>query len=470
MTFNSLPYALFLPAVVLAAWSLRTRGSQNALLLAASYLFYAAWDWRFVSLLLVSTVVDHAVGLRLGATDDDRRRRWLLATSLAVNLGILGTFKYFGFFADTAGEFLRAIGLAADLPTLQVLLPVGISFYTFQTVSYTFDVYRRRVDPEPDIVTFGLYVAFFPQLVAGPIERPANLLPVLRRHRPRPDLDRISSGLGLILFGLWKKVAVADAVAPAVERSFSGVGGSSWQALLVGAYAFAIQIYGDFSGYTDIARGSARLLGVELMHNFRQPYLSRSVTEFWRTWHISLSTWLRDYLYVPLGGNRASRVATYRNLLLVMLLGGLWHGAGWTFVAWGAGHGAWLAVERFATDVRGSRPPQWGTSLLRWVLTLHGVALLFVVFRAPDLGTAAVYLLRLLTLRGGTGPAASDVWLVGAAMLAVLATDLLQRHPPRGVLVPGGRPVVQGVAVGVLVLSVVLWSGGTPTPFIYFQF
>lgn len=470
MLFNSLQYAAFLPIVVGIAWLLRRRREQNAFLLVASYFFYAVWDWRFLGLLAVSTIVDHQVAIRMGRTDDTRQRRRLLLVSLAVNLGLLGVFKYLGFFVESFQRLLETAGLNADLPLLEVVLPVGISFYTFQTISYTFDVYRRQLDPEPNLLTFALYVSFFPQLVAGPIERAQNLLPRLQRARPVPDVSRVLSGCGLILFGLWKKVAVADAVAPVVARAFDDPATAGWPLLLLGAYAFALQIYGDFSGYTDIARGSARLLGVELMENFRQPYLSGSVTEFWRTWHISLSTWLRDYLYIPLGGNRRGRTTTYRNLTIVMLLGGLWHGAAWTFVIWGAGHGLWLAAERMARDRRPIAREPVPAGLPARVATFHGVALLFVIFRAEGVGEAFDYVGRLLTLQAGTSPLANDVALVGASMLAILVADLLVRIRPRRLLEPGGRPVLQGAIAGAMVVLVAVWSGGTATPFIYFQF
>ena len=306
MTFNSLQYALFLPIVLLVYWQLKRR-AQNVLLLIASYLFYGAFDWRFLGLLMISTGTDFVVGRLLEVTEDPRRRKRIFFISLAVNLGILGFFKYFNFFTADGARFLDQLGLNLSPPVLRVLLPVGISFYTFHGMSYTFDVYRRHIEPTHSLLNFAVFVAFFPQLVAGPIGRAHLQLPQFERDREKPDRQQVRRSVLLILIGLFKKVAIADMLSPYVNNAFSAPGVTSWLGLLVGVWAFAFQIYGDFAGYSDIARGSAFLLGIDLPVNFNQPYLSRSVTEFWRRWHISLSTWLRDYLYIPLGGNRAAR-------------------------------------------------------------------------------------------------------------------------------------------------------------------
>jgi len=328
MTFNSFQFFVFLPVVLGTYWLLRRRHHQNLLLLVASYVFYGWWDYRFLSLLAISTVADFAIAQAMNRTESDRiRRRWLFA-SLGVNLGILGFFKYFNFFVDSAVSVLNSLGLSAHAPTLSIVLPVGISFYSFQTLSYAFDVYRRRLPAERNIITFGLYVAFFPQLVAGPIERAQRLLPQFQAERHRPSPMEVWSGSWLILIGLFKKIVLADGLAMVVQDRFTDPTGHGALSLLLGVYAFSIQIYGDFSGYSSIARGTSRLFGIELMRNFEQPYLSTNITQFWRTWHISLSTWLMDYLYIPLGGSQRGRRRTYINLMLTMLLGGLWHGAG----------------------------------------------------------------------------------------------------------------------------------------------
>jgi D-alanyl-lipoteichoic acid acyltransferase DltB (MBOAT superfamily) len=462
VTFNSLQYAAFLPVVLVVYWTLRRR-EQNLLILAASYAFYSFWDWRFLGLLLLSTTVDYWTGRFLARReDDDRQRRLILSVSIVTNLGILGFFKYYGFFVDSAQRFLDRLGLDVSPPLLRVLLPVGISFYTFHGMSYTIDLFRRRIEPATSFVDFAAFVAFFPQLVAGPIGRADFQLPQFQRERSRPDAERVLGSLGLILLGLFKKVAIADAVAPVASAAFNDAGGRSWSALLIGAYAFALQIYGDFSGYTDMARGSARLLGFELPPNFEQPYLSASITEFWRRWHISLSSWLRDYLYVPLGGNRGSSARTYRNLFLVMLIGGLWHGAAWTFVVWGGLHGVALALHKWWGDrpgrARERRVPTWHRAVAARLATFHLVVALWVFFRAPGLGAAWEYLRRVATFAGGASPRWDDVLLVGAALVATLVIDVGQRRARDERLLVQLAPAVQGVAVGVLALGVVVFS------------
>ncbi|CAA9243841.1 MAG: Probable poly(beta-D-mannuronate) O-acetylase [uncultured Acidimicrobiales bacterium] len=471
MTFNSLQYAAFLPCVFLLYWALGHR-QQNILLLGGSYLFYGTWDWRFLGLLLFSSVVDFVIGRQMGRAGTDRHRRSLLLTSLVVNLGVLGFFKYFNFFVDSATELLGAVGLAPATPVVEVLLPVGISFYTFQSLSYTIDVYRRRLEPTESLLDFCAFVAFFPQLVAGPIERATHLLPEIQRTRRRPRWYQVRSGCVLILLGLFKKVVIADALAPVVNEAFAqGEAGSGhWLALLVGAYAFALQIYGDFSGYSDIARGSSRLFGIELMRNFEQPYLSRSITEFWRRWHISLSSWLRDYLYVPLGGNRRGPRRTSINLALTMLLGGLWHGAAWTFVAWGALHGLYLMVDRWTGRERPDVDRPVGAGDLASILwTFHLVCLAWVFFRAGSIGGAFSYVLRILTFGSGSVVLGS-VLLVGLAALAVIAVDLGQRTSGHHDVVLRWPELRRGLVYGVAVAGIVLFSGGSPVPFIYFQF
>jgi D-alanyl-lipoteichoic acid acyltransferase DltB (MBOAT superfamily) len=467
--FDSLQYALFLPTVVLVYWTLRGR-PRRLWLLGASYLFYGAWDWRFLGLLMFSTAVDYGVGQALGRISDEGRRRLVLAVSVVVNLSILGFFKYFDFFTDSANRLLGNLGLEADPPFLEIILPVGISFYTFQSMSYAIDVYRRRIEPCNDPVLFGCYVAFFPQLVAGPIERAQQLLPQLTREARPPDANRIQSALGLILLGLVKKVVIADQLAPVVERAFGSAGEASAAALVFGVVAFALQIYGDFSGYTDIARGSARLFSIELMHNFREPYLSRSITEFWRRWHISLSTWLRDYLYISIGGNRGTAARTYRNLMITMVLGGLWHGASWTFVAWGALHGIFLCVHRAFgrpshEDLRLTSP----RGLVAVTGTFALVCFAWVFFRAASLDNAFEVLGGIFTLRAGPLPAA-DVVLVVLLGLVTLGIDLFRRREAQPATFPIRHPIGAGLLGGVAVVALVVASGSQAVPFIYFQF
>ena len=470
LTFNSLQYAVFFAVVLVIYWRLGRR-AQNVLLLIASYLFYAAWDWRFLSLMLFSTATDFTVGRLLERESDERRRRQIFGVSLVVNLGILGFFKYFNFFVDSAAELFDSWGLPLDTPTLTILLPVGISFYTFHGISYTFDVYRRDIRAARSPLDFAVFVAFFPQLVAGPIGRAHLQLPQFQHARTKPSVDQVRSGLFLILLGLFKKVAIADALAGYVNETFA-VGGAGWATLLIGVYAFALQIYGDFSGYSDMARGSARLLGIELPMNFAQPYLSRDITEFWRRWHISLSSWLRDYLYIPLGGNRGTSRRTYINLLLTMLIGGLWHGAAWTFVVWGALHGAFLAAHKWWRGRRSAVPDVPVTALrsaLSVLFTFHLVCGAWIFFRAPSIEVALRYCKGLLTFR--PGPVDTDALSVLVlAAIAMFTIDFLQRRSTTHEFVLSWPVVARGAAYGSLGLAVLVFSGGTPTPFIYFQF
>lgn len=344
MNFASLEFALFMIAVYLPYLILSHRW-QNYLLLVASYTFYAAWDWRFLSLIFIATIVNYWVGLVLPRTDDIRIRRFYLIIALSISLGILGIFKYFGFFVESMANLLVFFGLKPHIPLLSIVLPVGISFYTFQTLSYTIDIYRNKIQPTSHFFDFALFVAFFPQLVAGPIERAKNLLPQVLSPRV-VTYEQFSRGAFLILLGLFKKVVIADGVGNTVNAVYNMSDPTALD-IILGTYFFAIQIYCDFSGYSDIARGIAKLLGFELMTNFNLPYFSVNPKEFWQRWHISLSTWLRDYLYVPLGGNRQGELYTYRNLLLTMLLGGLWHGAAWNFMLWGFYQGSVLCIHRF---------------------------------------------------------------------------------------------------------------------------
>lgn len=471
MTFNSLQYAAFLPLVVVVYWQLGRRG-QNLLLLGASYLFYGLFDWRFLGLLMVSTLTDYTVGRVLERTTDDRRRRAAFFASLGVNLGILGFFKYYDFFITRAQTSLAHVGLHLSPPLLHVLLPVGISFYTFHGISYTFDVYRRHIEPTQSLLAFAVFVAFFPQLVAGPIGRAHLQLPQFEKDRVAPDGEGVASALLLVLLGLFKKVVIADGLAPYVTSAFSSPRTSGSLTLALGAYAFALQIYGDFAGYSDIARGSARLLGIDLPVNFDQPYLARSITEFWRRWHISLSNWLRDYLYIPLGGSRSGRTAVYRNLLLTMLIGGLWHGAATTFVVWGAIHGVALALERRfskVADLDARRPWRMRRDLVATVVTFQVVTAAWVVFRAPSLGEALAYLHGIVAIRGGPVDIDAVITLVGAAV-AVMVLDGIQHRTGDHLAILGWPVAAEAAAIGAMVIPIIVFSGGRPVPFIYFRF
>jgi len=478
MTFNSITFAVFFIMVLAVYWNATGRG-KNLTLVFASYVFYGWWDWRFLSLLLISTAIDFTIGKRLDNAEHDGHRKFLVWSSVAVNLGILATFKYFGFFSDSAERILETLGFDASFATLNVLLPVGISFYTFQTMSYTLDVYRRRIEPTNDIVAFATYVAYFPQLVAGPIERAQNLLPaIVDVNRSFPDAYQRREAFRLILVGLAKKVVLADGVASIANRAFDESSSASWIVLAIGVIAFAIQIYGDFSGYTDIARGVSKLLGIDLVLNFSEPYLSRNITEFWRRWHISLSNWLRDYLYISLGGNRKGVLNTYRNLLITMLLGGLWHGASWNFVIWGGLHGLYLVIHKLT---RGGAVPTHEPRLRDLpsiACTLAAVLLAWVFFRADTFQQAVDVIGGLLTMRGG--PVRwTDVGTIAVFSSITVWSDLAQRRHSQRHQDPSvsetaslrvSAMVGRGAGAAILITAIVVFSGGTPVPFIYFQF
>ena len=475
MLFNSYIFWVFLAGVV-ALYRLLPHRAQNRMLLVASYVFYGAWDWRFLGLIALSTVVDYFIARALGASHDPGRRRALMWTSVGVNLGILAVFKYYGFFAGELATLLNGAGLGVLLPTLDIVLPVGISFYTFQTMSYTIDVYRGQTEPAEGFLDFALYVSFFPQLVAGPIERSTRLLPQILTPRT-VTRDDFCEGLYLVAIGLFKKVVIADNMAQIANAVFNTPTAtlSGFEAL-VGVYAFAFQIYGDFSGYSAIARGVSRWLGFDLMVNFRMPYFAVSPSDFWRRWHISLSSWLRDYLYIPLGGNRSSSLMTYRNLVLTMLLGGLWHGAAWTFIAWGAVHGAILAIYRYAEHARDT-PMPWadpGRSGL-WragaiLLMFHIVCVTWLLFRAESMGQAYDMFSALFTR---FDPTTVGLGMLGTIMFYV--TPLMAYEwwvERRGDLMELTHVAWPARAVAYTYCTLMIWLFAAPTQseFIYFQF
>ncbi len=463
MNFATPTYAVFIAVVAVLYWLLPQRRAQHVLLLVASYVFYAWWDARFASLLLLSTAVDFVAGARVAATPDARERQRWLWLSLIANLGILGFFKYCNFFVDSVVSGTAMLGMALPRPTLEIVLPVGISFFTFQSMSYTFDIYYGRLRPTRDLVQFGLYVAFFPQLVAGPIVRAREFLPQLETRRV-PDAARWQQGLERILAGLVKKVVIADSLAAFCDPVFAAPGlHSSVEAWIV-LVAFYGQIYCDFSGYTDIAIGSARLLGFHFNENFDRPYLARTPQEFWRRWHISLSTWLRDYLYIPLGGNRAGVRRFRRNLMATMLLGGLWHGAAWHFVLWGAWHGLWLVVyhaRRRATDPDGAR------RLLGWAGTQAMVCVSWAFFRAPDSERLWELGKTLLRQDFAVSPAALEaVGLCALVVAAESARPLWGRLARRPMLDLVLRPAVYVTCI----YAMLAFGRFDAQAFIYFQF
>jgi alginate O-acetyltransferase complex protein AlgI len=465
VSFTSLAFAVFF-VVVYACYLLLARSTraQNALLLVASWVFYGWWDWRFLGLLLASTAVDFCVGLALEREGSPRRRKALLYASLAFSLGTLAVFKYLGFFAESATELLRALGLTPSLPVLHVVLPVGISFYTFQTMSYVVDVYRGRPASRSPL-ELALFVAFFPQLVAGPIERAGHLLGQLARPRVI-TWDQVSAGTYLIAWGYFKKLVVADHAALVADRVFAPEATFQGLDVVLGVLAFSAQIYGDFSGYTDIARGAAKLFGIELSLNFRLPYLADSPGDFWRRWHISLSAWLRDYLYIPLGGDRGGALRTQRNLLLTMLLGGLWHGAAWHFVLWGLYHGLLLVAYRAVDRPTASRP--LAVRALRvgvmFIFTSYG----WLLFRAQSFDQIVAMTSSLGLAR--SPDTAALAWGVLLPVTPLLVLEAAQQWTG-DLLAPLRLPVgLRGAFVGALVLATLAFGARTPIEFIYFQF
>lgn len=474
MPLNSIAFFLFL-AVVLLLYYLLPRRAQNPLLLAASYLFYGLWDYRFLALLAAATLLAFFCGQAIARTLQAGRRKAWLALSLAGNLGALAFFKYAGFFVENAARVLGVLGLHVNLPTLNLLLPVGISFYLFQTISYTVDVYRGALAPTRNLVDFALYVAYFPKLLAGPIERAGTFLPQIAAPRPANTIQW-RSALALVLVGLFKKVAIADPLSVFIDPVFMRPSLFSSPELLRAALFFTLQIYADFSGYTDIARGASRLLGIELAENFRQPYLSPNITLFWRRWHISLSSWLRDYLYIPLGGNRQGKVRTYIHLMLTMLLGGLWHGASWNFVIWGGLHGGYLAAHRLLGGRRKEPEPRpAGRGAWRVVLdgpsiaaTFALVTLAWVFFRAWGAKAAFDFLQQLASLRElGQLPMLLPSILIPWA--PIVALDVLQQRHRDELFFLRWQPLPRAVLYAVLVLAIIL-GAGIRAPFIYTQF
>jgi alginate O-acetyltransferase complex protein AlgI len=405
MLFNSLDFAVFFPIVFMLYWLVfnKSLGMQNVFILMVSYLFYGWWDWRFLFLIAFSSCVDFLVSRRMDISTDERSRKHLLWLSLGVNLGLLGFFKYFNFFSESFAEAFTLFGQQLYPYTLKIILPVGISFYTFQTLSYTIDVYHRRLKPTDDVLKFFAFVSFFPQLVAGPIERAKDLLPQFYQKREFNYTNSVD-GLRQILMGLFKKVVIADNCAPIVNQIFDNYTDYSGGVLILGAVFFAFQIYGDFSGYSDIAIGIGRMLGFRLTQNFAYPYFSRDIAEFWRRWHISLSSWFKDYVYIPLGGSKGGKWMNIRNVFIIFLVSGFWHGANWTFIAWG-GVNALLFLPLLLSNrnrkntgvISADRMLPSLREAFQIALTFTLVSITWIFFRADDLSSAIGYLQRILT-------------------------------------------------------------------------
>ncbi|MEM1084371.1 MAG: MBOAT family protein [Verrucomicrobiota bacterium] len=480
MLFNSLEFAIFLPIVFALYWSFRrSTGLQNGLLTVASYVFYGWWDYRFLGLILLSTAVDYLIGLRISSAKQRKARLGLLWTSIGVNIGILGFFKYFNFFVSSFEGAFSFLGIPLELGQMAIVLPVGISFYTFQTLSYTIDVYRGKVDATRDFIAFSAFVSFFPQLVAGPIERAGNLLPQVLAPR-KFDLAEAEAGLRQVIWGFAKKLVIADNCAIYANQIFNDSGSVNGSALLVGAIFFSFQIYGDFSGYSDIAIGISRIFGIRLMRNFAYPYFSRDIAEFWRRWHISLSSWFKDYVYIPLGGSRGGNWIKVRNTLIIFLLSGLWHGANWTFVVWGLLNAIYFipliltGVNRRNMEVAGKGKLLPSAGELGGMLLTYGlIVIAWVFFRAEDISHAFEYLGGMFSSTlfeipefGSRRDALVHVVIIGVFFVG----EWLGRH--REFPIDGLKECRVGVrwfAYYLLVLATALCAGHQQE-FIYFQF
>jgi D-alanyl-lipoteichoic acid acyltransferase DltB (MBOAT superfamily) len=476
MLFNSLEFAVFL-ALVVALYFLLPHRFRVWFLLVASYYFYMNWKWQYGFHILAVTLLNFEAGRRIGQSSDSGVRRAWLTVALVGSLGLLGYYKYFNFFNDSARVLVEALGMRYLVPHLDIVLPVGISFYVFQTLSYTIDVYRRAHGVEASFSRFALYVVFFPQLVAGPIERATNLLDQFSRCN-HLQVERFVSGGKLILWGLFKKMVIADRLAIYVDAVYAGPGIHSGSTLLLATYLFAFQIYCDFSGYSDIAIGAARILGYDLMQNFRLPYLAQSISDFWRRWHISLTTWFGSYVYIPLGGNRVAYPRWLLNVCVVFLVSGLWHGASWTFVAWGALHALYYFGESVLRMTRrGARAlndPSLAASVVRRLVTFHLVLVAWVFFRSSSVGEAAGILRRIAVGLGEPlywGPSqVTTVLSIGLVFLLLCVQFLQARGLVSLYLSPGRLPrVIRWPAYLGMILAIAM-LGVNSQAFIYFQF
>lgn len=482
MLFNSIDFAIFLPIVFILYWfgTNRNLKLQNFLIVAASYLFYGWWDWRFLSLILFSTIVDYSVGLGLLKQVNQTKRKILLWTSILVNLGFLGFFKYYNFFLDNFITAFSFFGTEIQANTLNIILPVGISFYTFQTLSYSIDVYKRKLEPTKDFIAFSAFVSFFPQLVAGPIERATHLLPQFYKKRTF-DYSKAVDGMRQILWGLFKKIVIADNCAEFANQIFNNSANMNGSTLVLGALFFTFQIYGDFSGYSDIAIGTSRLFGFDLMQNFNFPYFSRDIAEFWRRWHISLSTWFRDYLYIPLGGSRGGTWMKVRNTFIIFIVSGFWHGANWTFIVWGALNAIYFLPllltnnnrNNLETVAQGKLLPS--LKELSFMLLTFGLTLFaWIFFRAENIGHAISYISGILSPSLFSMPQFDEMnnaIIVVTLVVIFVLIEWLGREGQYAISDLGlkwKRPIRYSIYYAIILA--IFWFGGKEQQFIYFQF
>ena len=474
MLFNSIEFAIFFPIVILLFWAVFNRDSvklRNLFLLSASYLFYGWWDYRFLGLIVLSSMMDFVMGNVIFHAPTQRIRRLSLIISICFNLSILFFFKYYGFFADQLAGLFQHLGYTVHPTSLKIILPVGISFYTFQSLSYTVDIYRRQMEPTKDPIAFFAFISFFPQLVAGPIERAKYLLPQFSSLR-KFDYSMAANGFRQLLWGFFAKIAVADSIAPITDSIFSNYETLGAGTLMLGAVLFSIQIYGDFAGYSNIAIGTAAILGFDLMQNFHMPYFSRNIREFWSRWHISLSTWFRDYVYIPLGGNRCSKVRNSINIMATFIVSGLWHGPNWTFVVWGMMHGLlYLLTKPFSPRKPAEVPGiNQGIAIAGTFLM---VCIAFVFFRANDMNQATGFWGRIFSFKGGIN--LLELTTLKVVVPAIIFSIVLflvewnQREKNHGLDIANFQPIVRH-SIYYLLIFVILFAFQTDRIFIYFQF
>jgi alginate O-acetyltransferase complex protein AlgI len=467
MLFTEPRFVLFFAILFLLYWSIRANTGRKAILLAASYIFYGAWDWRFAVMLLILSVADYWFARNIHFAHDRRVRRVFVSCSVAMNLTVLGIFKYLNFFIASAISAAAMANIRLDQPTLHIILPVGVSFFTFQSLSYTIDVYRREIPPAKSLHDYLLFASFFPQLVAGPIVRPRYFLPQLDSTRRVGSID-IRLALLLFSVGLMKKMCIADNISAYVDQVFSNPLTYDVQSSITATWLYAVQIYCDFSGYSDMAIAVAALLGYRLTLNFDAPYLSTSIQDFWRRWHISLSSWIRDYIYISLGGRSNNRLVTYKNLMITMLAGGLWHGASWTFVVWGGAHGAGQVCRQEFSRLRNPRSASAAGRFFGWFLTIHFVCLCWIMFRAGTFSNALLLIKRYLLLAGG-GTSHLPDWLTLLPVSLLIGQYCLRRYDAfyKAAELPLKLYSLVLGAFGALIVAMLPFGY---KPFIYFQF